>query len=62
MALEFTPITHDQVVWCFADPRVEAKMLKYCNFGRYSKCIDCVPPSGEEFGFVRVIERINVNL
>ena len=37
-------------------------MLNYCNFERYSRCIDCYPPSGDEFGHVRVIERINVNL
>ena len=37
-------------------------VLKYCNFGIYSKCIDCIPPLGDNFGLVRVIERINVNL
>ena len=37
-------------------------VLKYSNFRIYSKCIDCIPPSGDEFGHVRVIERINVNL
>ena len=37
-------------------------VLKYCNSGRYSICIDCIPASGDEFGHVRVNERINVNL
>ena len=39
----------------------EELMLKNCNFRRYSRCIDCIPQLGDEFGHVRVIERINVN-
>ena len=37
-------------------------VFKYCNFRIYSRCIDCVPPSGNDFGLVRVIEKINVKL
>ena len=40
-------------------------VLKYCNFGRYSICTICIPPSADvtdAIGHVRVIERINVNL
>ena len=37
------------------------QLLNYCNFEIYSKMY-CIPPSGDEFGLVRVIERINVNL
>ena len=37
-------------------------LLEYCNFIIYSICIDCIPPLRDEFGHVRVIERINVNL
>ena len=42
--------------------RVMYFLLKYFNFGRYSRCIVRIPLSGDEFGLVSVIQRINVNL
>ena len=50
------------IMFPHSDLMVSRVVLKYCNFGRYSRCIDCIPPPGDEFGHGRVIERINVNL
>ena len=53
-----SPVTYVVVMMVVSDveylPSKEG-VLKYCKFGIYSRCIDCIPPSGDEFGLVNII-------